>query len=188
MTFRLFIAVDIPDQIKEIIKKTLVQMIDVNSDIKFVACENLHLTLKFLGETNEECINKVEKLIDKVAQNHFPFSVLIKNLGWFPNFSSPKIFWLGIEQDQNNLKMLSEDFEEQFSILGFEKQTRSFQSHLTIGRVKGRKNLEKINRILEKEKGSEFGKFIVDHVVLMRSILKATGPQYLPIYKTALGR
>ncbi len=156
--------------------------------IKWVSAKNVHLTLKFLGDVKEDLIPDIEKGLALICVKHDVFNINIQGAGAFPNFKYPNVLWIGIDESEE-LKELYEDIEESMSELGFEKEDRKFSPHLTIGRaigraigrVKERKGIEPVIKELYTFKDTFFGSIEVNEVLLMQSVLKSTGAEYLKI-------
>src|SRR4030043_1859062 len=138
---RTFIAIDIPvsQKVTEIINELKKTQIDA----KIVETENMHLTLKFLGDTDENLIDEIEKIIKDAILNMQPFEIILKNLGVFPNEKYMKVAWIGVENAEP-LKKFAETIDTKLKDLGFEKEKRPFSVHLTIARIKSAKNKEKL--------------------------------------------
>lgn len=185
---RLFVAIDIPktlrEQIEEFIFKNYILL--GNNKLSWVKKDNLHITLKFLGETKEELVPKINERLSLSTKNCKKFSIGIKGIGVFPKLSLPKILWLGIQNGSDEIVSLVKNIEEKILELGFEKENRGFVSHLTIARVRMIKNLDKIKFFVEKFKDIDFGFCEIKEVVLYQSILKPDGPEYKVIEKHSL--
>lgn len=170
---RVFISIDVPEKIKEEIKKIQNQLPDFKG--KFTELENLHLTLKFLGNINEEKLEEIKKKLEEI--NFDSFDTKVDSIGVFDNrnsnsYSRKIIVWLHL----TNCEELQEKIDEKLSEIGFEKEKR-FMSHLTIARIKYIKDKE---RFLEKLKEIEIPKrdFKVDNFRLKKSTLTKKGPVY----------
>ncbi len=182
---RLFVAIEVPKNICEKINDFVFRNYRLLGNNKFtwVKKDNLHLTLKFLGETKNDLVEKIIEILNSVSSNSKKFKAQIKGVGIFPNISFIKVLWLGIQDNNNKLSLLAEDIDEKMFQLGFKKETRSFVSHLTIARIKSVKNIEKIKCFIQKFCELSFGVFEVDSITLYESILKPQGPEYKIIKK-----
>ena len=182
--FRGFIAVDIPvfSKILEFEK----DIINSGADVKLVEPKNIHITLKFLGDTEEELIDNVEEVIKKSCENINPFNIVLKSSGVFPNYNYIKVVWIGIENIEN-LGKISSSIDEGTSKFGFEKEKRKFSAHLTIGRVKSAKNKDRLLKIINKYSDVEFGNIDVKSIKLKKSELTPKGPIYTTITEVKLG-
>jgi len=173
--FRGFIAIDIEPFTKIVdfvneIKKS-------GASVKIVELKNIHITLKFLGNTDEDLIEKIENIIKDSLENIEPFEIELKGAGVFPNMNYMKVIWIGIEP-VDLLGSIAKRIDEQLSKLGFEKEKRKFSAHLTIARIKSAKNKEKLKQILEKYQEVNFGKINIESIKLKKSDLTPKGPIY----------
>lgn len=174
---RCFIAIDIPEDIKRSIECVVEKADHQSKGVRWVPLENIHLTLKFLGEVKEELIPEIEKRLAAICIKHSIFNICIRSIGAFPNFKYPNILWVGIDESEE-LKRLYEDIEESLSELGFEKEGRQFSPHLTIARIKDKKGIDLTLKVLSSFKDTFFGNINVKEVLVMKSILKPTGAEY----------
>ena len=166
---RCFVAINLPEEVKENVKK-IVASIPENG-IKKVAPENLHLTLKFLGEIGERAIRKVENKLSEIKFNKF--LVELKDIGFFPNRNFVRVVWVGVGEGREEIEELQKKIDEKLNEL-FKKE-ENFEPHLTIARVKFLKD-KKIIQKLEKIKFEDC--FEVESFELMESILQKNGPRY----------
>jgi 2'-5' RNA ligase len=177
MNLRCFIAVGIPDAVKEGISGLIDVLKKHEGDVKWIKPENLHLTLKFLGSTPEDLIPGIGEALFEVASSSEPFYIRIYSTGVFPNKKYPRVIWVGME-DSQVLGRLRDNIEEDMSRLGFKKEGKEFKPHLTIGRVRSPKGMINIITELENFKDKDFGTVTVDAVKLMKSELKPKGAEY----------
>lgn len=173
---RCFIAVNLPEEIKEKIGK-LAEKLDVDG-IKPVETNNLHITLKFLGEIDDETIGKIENTLDKIKLDKFNIS--IEGIGVFPNENYVKVVWIGCISKE--LEMLAEtidtNLKEKFQI-----ESEHFVGHLTIARVKRKIDLSKF---LNENRNVKIGTVEVNSFELMESKLTPNGPEYSAIKRFIL--
>lgn len=173
--FRGFIAIDIYAlprliEFEKEIEKT-------GANVKLVEPENVHITLKFLGDTEEEQIDEIERIIKDAVKEINSFHIQLKGAGVFPNQNYIKVIWIGIEHGEE-IATIAHKIDGQFSRLGFKKEKRGFSPHLTVARVKSAKNKEKLLQIIEKYKDVEFGDIEVDSIKIKKSDLTQKGPIY----------
>jgi RNA 2',3'-cyclic 3'-phosphodiesterase len=173
--FRGFIAIDIKSDQKLIeleseIKKT-------GADLKLVEPENVHITLKFLGDTEETLVDEIEKIITNAVKETKSFNIQLKGTGVFPNQNYIKVVWVGIE-NCDPIAVIANEIDEKLSKLGFKREERAFSPHLTIARVKTSRNKDKLLQIIEKYRDIEFTDMKVDSIKLKKSDLTPKGPIY----------
>lgn len=184
---RCFIALDLPIDIKKQINHIINIASPLSKDIKWVPYDNIHLTLKFLGEVNETLIKEIEKRLRDICSGNEPFSINVRGIGAFPNEKVPNVLWVGIEQSEN-LRALFKTIDHAISELGFEREKRKHSPHLTIGRVKDKKDVLRAIKALNEFRDKSFGTAYISEVHLMRSVLKLTGAEYSKISSFKLQR
>ncbi len=172
---RTFIAIEIPENIRIKIFRFSEQCRNIQSkNIKYVERDNLHITLKFLGETGVDIIDKLSLDLKKIKIEKFDLNM--KNTGAFPNIIFPKVIWAGIG-NSDTLNRLFTEIENTAVKQNFKKEDRNFNPHLTLARVKGNASKELIEFI--KSNGDiEFGNFTVHEFCLFESKLMREGPVY----------
>jgi 2'-5' RNA ligase len=177
---RTFIAIDIPASAK--IKKCLHILSSglAGEKIRWMADNNLHLTIKFLGDTEEKTIPGIVTKLTEITKNLTAFPVTIKKVGVFKNLRDPRIIWLGIEADKG-LAELKTSVENQISMLGFPPEDRKFSPHLTVGRIKFLRDKNKLHQIIDDYQEQILHQFFVKELVFYESILKKEGPEYIPL-------
>lgn len=185
MNLRCFIAIEMSDPIKKEVGKLLDIMQKHDADIKWVAPENVHLTLKFLGSTTDALLPDIRKSLSKILSSYKPFYIRIYGTGIFPNRKYPRIIWTGI-YDSDILNKMRADIEQAMALLGFQKEDKEFNPHLTLGRVRSPKGVVNIVNELDNYKIMEFGMLHVDHIKLMKSDLKPKGAVYTCLHDIPL--
>lgn len=137
MTKRTFIAINLPDDIKKKFNPIIEELKKLNPDygIKWVEPENLHLTLHFFGDLSEKQIALVEEGIEEITKRIESFKLNIKNAGCFPNEREPRVFFASVK-DAETLHDFIGKLEIMLQNLGFKVDTRPWQGHLTLGRIK----------------------------------------------------
>lgn len=173
---RAFLAIEVPEELKLKIYKVIKQFKKTDARIKYVELENLHLTLKFFGDIDEEGIEVLSDKISSVLEEFDEFKVNIKGCGAFPNENRIKVIWLGLEND-GIVKKLHKELDKEFVRLGFDRDKR-FSTHLTIGRMKSAKGKDKVKSAIEEFRDIEIGEMNVDRIVLKKSTLTPQGPIY----------
>ncbi len=165
---RLFVAVEIPDLVKEMMGELEGELPE--DGLKRVDVKNLHITLKFLGEVDEAKVEEVKAALGRVE--FAPFKVQVKGVGVFPKEDYIKVVWAGTESAE--LKELAGKVEVAL-VSRFGKEERGFSGHLTLARVKRKVDLKEF---LGKHREEVFGGFAVDKFLLMKSVLQKGGPEY----------
>ncbi len=186
-TIRAFIAIQLPEEITAFIRKIQEGLGAYGFKVRWVRPENIHLTLKFLGDITDENIRQTSRVISDAAGEYAPISLGVKGIGVFPGVKRPRVIWIGINGQTGELAGLQKTLDGKLEAIGFKKEKRSFKGHLTIARVKG--NLD-TRRLIDAMK--EFGEyesktFIADKVFLFKSELKPSGAVYTKLMSAALG-
>lgn len=150
-------------------------------DVKWVAVENIHLTLKFLGDTPAGRLPEIEAALRAACAGHAPFEIGFEGRGCFPNFRRPRVIWVAVRDKGQALLRLQADVEKHVAPLGWPTEERGFSPHLTLGRVArgaDRATEEAIGQIVEKTVVEQIGVQRVTAVSLMQSDLRPSGPIY----------
>jgi len=181
---RAFIAIDLPDAIKEElsrIQEGIKEKTKEDAKLKFVEAENLHLTLRFLGEISAVQVNRAKEALKSI---HFEkFTAQLSNAGVFPSPVYIRVVWIGLEP-ADKIKELQEKIESILAKAGFEKEKR-FESHVTAARVKTIKNKELFIKTLNAINVKPI-EFPIDSFILKKSTLTREGPIYEDIVKFKL--
>jgi 2'-5' RNA ligase len=149
-------------------------------NIKWVDPANIHLTLAFLGDTEEKRIKSITSMLKERCTGFNEFDFILAGTGIFKNYWGPRVIWVGIRSSEK-LIMLNNIITDGLRENGFEIEDRQFRPHLTLGRVKSVKDTENLKKVLEKYRDTEFQKVEVKEVILFESILMQTGPIYKPL-------
>lgn len=152
-------------------------------DIKFVEPENIHLTLKFLGEIDPALVDEVSEVVK--ATRFKPFTVKIEGVGVFPDLRRPRVVWAGITEGVSEFAEIWKSTDLKVSKLGFERERRGFSPHITIGRVRSGRNKDKLAEEIIALSDFEFGLLDVDRVSLKKSVLTPRGPIYSTLAESA---
>jgi len=189
---RAFIAVEIPPGIHQAIENQTASIraaLDA-SLVRWVPAENVHLTLKFLGDVSPANVELLEQMLSAEVSQHRTFEMRFGGLGAFPSPKRPRVIWIGI-QAPAGLEALQHGIEAATATLGYPDEQRPFSPHLTIGRVKQNINtagMQQIRTVLEKAEVGSLGISRVSAVHLFKSDLKPTGAVYTRLFSAPLGK
>ena len=178
---RSFIALELSDEIKTELDRIEGVLKKSDANVKWIKPGSIHLTLKFLGYITEEKIASISEKIERIASETSPFDIVLNEIGVFPTWDRARVIWVGVGEGSGNVETLAGMIEEAMSEEGFEKEKRSFRSHLTLGRVRSPKNKEK----LEKEALSvevKPAKSHISKIILFKSDLSPEGAVHTPLY------
>lgn len=174
MTNRLFITLDLPNEtIDEIVK--LRDELYADKLPRWEGRDKLHITLKFLGDTDIDLIPKLEAMLERLCDKYEELELSFNRFGIFYRNREPKIFWLGAAENFQ-LTDLQKSLDEYCELLNFTRENRKFHPHLTLLRIKGRENISQLEKM--KETKIDSINFTAKNISLMKSELKPTGSVY----------
>jgi 2'-5' RNA ligase len=175
---RLFIAINIPKKERERIHRSARALREQGYPVRWASSELFHLTLKFLGEVKPESLPSIEGVLERVAGTTEAFPMNIGGFGAFPTIRRPRVLWLGVEPSPA-LRCLKQDVEWTLSELGFERETRAFHPHFTLGRAIAEDGAGAFRGLDTLASGLPYaGEVNVRKFDLMESHLSASGPRY----------
>jgi 2'-5' RNA ligase len=173
---RLFVALEIPAAVRENIAALLREVRPLAPQARWVRAENMHLTLKFIGEVAPPKADAIRAVLAQVPREG-AFPLQIRGLSFFPNERHPRVFWAGIEAGPE-LPRLAAAIEGALEPVGIAREDRAFTPHLTLARFNKPGLAEKLRVAVEKNSAREFGKIVTTEFHLIESRLKPTGAQY----------
>lgn len=186
---RAFIAIEIPGEIKRTIAAKLVDLQkSTGRAVRWVAPENLHLTLKFLGEISPASVELLCQALQTECGQHAPFEITVSGLGGFPNLHRPRSLWFGLEAPLK-LHHLQYKLETATARLGYATEDKPFSPHLTLGRVREQTTpaeLQLLLAALQKLQVGKLGSFTAQAVQLFKSDLHPDGPVYTSLFAARL--
>lgn len=187
---RSFVAIELPPEVKSALvalEASLRQ--DKYTFVKWVDPESIHLTLKFLGSVTTDIVPRIARVIEKAVSDFPPFNLQIEGLGVFPNWRKPQVVWVGVGGETNDLMRLQKRVEESLELLGFPREDRPYQAHLTLGRLReGSAPAERLDfsNFVRASKVEIRSSFEVRSVSLMKSQLTPTGAVYTRLAEATL--
>lgn len=179
---RCFVALRFPDEINRELDRHIRYLAGTDAAVRWVKKENLHVTLKFLGEVQDDEVQDVHRALREVSCP--PLSLSVRGLGCFPpkGRRRPRVVWAGLEGDVDSLAALARDIGQRVAPLGYPPEQRAFRAHLTIGRVKGSRNLDALMLAIERRSPQVAMVAIeVDAFALYQSERRTDGPEYYRI-------
>jgi RNA 2',3'-cyclic 3'-phosphodiesterase len=188
-TVRAFIALSLPPVVKEELGQISGELAGrvPRGAVRWVRPEQMHLTLRFLGDTQLERLPDIQSAMDTIAGRYQPFDVVLDSVGCFPNCRRPRVIWVGLAGDRNQpshgLVALKQSLDTALAPLGWEPETKPFRAHLTLGRVKDEPAV----------RGVEWTVDVAPLVVpvsaihLIESDLRPSGPVYTIRHRSELG-
>lgn len=172
------------------IRRVLEELNEWGHPVKAVAAENLHLTLKFLGETPDERIGDVCNRLRELTAAHPPLQLELRTIDCFPHLNRPAVIWIGVEEIAADpgcpqLTQLSQHIDQAMAELGFQPESRPWRAHLTLARIKGRPP-EPLKTWIQEASDRVFGQTELDQIQLVQSTLERSGPRYVDMAKFEL--
>jgi len=183
---RVFIAIELSPEIKDSLSTIQSHLKYSGVDVKWVTTDNIHLTLKFLGDITEETCEKIISVLNGIGKSTRPFEIGIKDIGVFPNINYPRVIWVGLGKGAAESKALAQDIADGILKLGFQKEPRPFAPHLTIGRVRSPKNKEALKEKVSTAQIPVTRPCLASSIALFQSTLSSKGPVYTKLHESAL--
>ena len=191
-TYRLFIAINLPPDLLEALQTAQrhLQRKLAGYPLRWSRPEGIHLTLKFLGETDVARIDVITEALTVVAARHTAFELPVGGLGMFPNARRPNVLWVGVADEARRLRHLAADVDKAVAKLGWPREKRPFNGHLTLARVKkqagSRERRELGEQVLSLRGYEKLGVLPVHNIHLMRSQLHPEGAIYTELHAVDL--
>jgi RNA 2',3'-cyclic 3'-phosphodiesterase len=185
---RLFVAVDIPEEIREVISCAVQNLKGEVEGARWVKSQNLHLTLKFIGNFEEDRLDRLISEIYKVTERSMRFTTALGGCGAFPSTKKARVIWIGMTNGDDEAGTIARKIDKRLERLGIEREGRPFRSHLTLARLKQPRDctsqLENLDSGL---KGLPKMSFDVGEITLYQSDLGPQGPTYNSLRRLSLG-
>ncbi len=159
------------------IRKFMGDLENSGATLKMVDQDKIHITVKFLGDTEEGDIKEISETVRTILKKHEPFDLVIRGAGAFPHMDYMKVIWVGVE-NADRLEKIAHEIEEELVPMGFSRAEKSFSPHITLARVKGGKNKEELAQVVRRYRDTDFFKHKTTKLRLKESVLKPEGPEY----------
>jgi RNA 2',3'-cyclic 3'-phosphodiesterase len=174
---RSFIAFDLEsDQVLNKLGHVQKLLVETGADLRPVAPQNIHVTMRFLGDISPPMVDKLHAIMKNVRFT--PFTIQLKGIGVFPSLNYPRVVWAAITEGTEQIKSIFTQLEPQIRTLGFAADRYGFNPHLTIARVRSGKNKQNLAEFVTKKADYEFGTIQAKCLRLKRSQLSPKGPTY----------
>jgi len=186
-TIRAFIAIELPESVKSLLDNLQQELKKLRLKAGWVRPQNIHLTLKFLGNINPADIENIGGAMADAAAEYTPFALTVGGIGFFPGIKRPRIIWVGLGGATTVLLELQRNLEDRLATVGFAKEKKLFKAHLTLGRIRQAVDPNTLGQAVEDY--SDFGgqQFTADRIILFRSDLKPSGAVYSQLKQVELG-
>jgi len=182
---RLFIALPLPGPVEEELDRLIASLKPLTRAVRWVPAQNIHLTARFLGDTDEKLVPKIIKSIDTVASEHAAFDTVLDRVGGFPQLKRPRVIWVGGPEPLEPAAGIARQLELRMRELRFAPEKRGFKAHLTLGRVR---EGQPLGPLAERLETLTFGPLPLhlDRVVLFKSTLTPQGSIYERLHEAPL--
>ncbi|MDO8589129.1 MAG: RNA 2',3'-cyclic phosphodiesterase [Armatimonadota bacterium] len=175
---RAFIAVLLSADLKDKIRMVQEQFIKVAPEVKWVAKDNFHVTLKFLGDVESERVDEICSALGSAVAEQSAFAMEVAGVGAFPNPGRPQTVWVGVKSGFECLAGIAGEVESALERVGFPKEGRRFSAHITIGRVRSDRPAHALAGELQAADVGEIGRIQINSIAVMKSDLHREGPIY----------
>lgn len=186
-TWRVFCAIALPSLVREKISEHIRRLREAapDSSASWSRAENVHLTLKFVGEVSSDRVNNLSEAAANAVVGFSSFEIGIGNTGAFPKQGPPRVLWIGVNDHTERLAELQTKLDAECLRLGFEKEARAFNPHLTIARMRKPQGARAL-ALAHKELGFELTQVRVMELLVIRSELSSQGSKYTVISRHSL--
>jgi 2'-5' RNA ligase len=182
---RTFIAIEMAEGIRKQLADAQERLRAAGGSVKWVKPDQMHLTLRFLGEIEESAVDPVAEAIAAAASGVQPFEAAVVGLGSFPPQGAPRVVWVGV-RDAGPLVPLQKRLEEELERRGFGREDHPFTPHLTLGRVKDPRGARELRAAVDAQRETPFGAQTIEEILLIQSVLSPGGPAYTPLRRHRL--
>jgi len=184
---RTFVAANLDPGLKAALARVQDRLKATRADVGWVRPENLHLTLKFLGQVEEGRLGAIGEAIAAAATGSGPIRLVFEGLGAFPSPRAARVVWIGLSHGAEALAKLQTRVEAGLESLGFAREVRPFTAHLTLGRVRSPAHREQLACALTSTPAEALGEMVLDRIDLMKSDLSVAGARYSTLQSFPLG-
>ncbi len=182
---RCFLAIELPRETRERLAALQKRLCALDREVRWTKVDQIHLTVKFLGEVPDAAVGQVCQSADAIARDHPAFDIQVSGTGCFPPRGPARIVWAGLASLPQPLIDCHKACERAFAEMGFPPENRPFHPHLTIGRVRDQRGSHKIRPALESELHFDGGRFTVKELTVFQSVLDRGGPTYTVLSRAA---
>lgn len=185
---RVFVAISFPENVLSSCQLLVGYLNRLELNARFSRKEAIHLTLKFLGNINENQVSDIARSLEITVQELKPFALEVRGIGVFPSLAKPKVVWVGL-RDCDVLVEMQRRLEGVLEELEFAREKRPFHPHLTLARLRSEKNIGALAQYIEEAgSGERLGTAMVTQIHLFKSVLKSQGTEYYKLATAKLAR
>lgn len=185
---RCFIAIELDADVRTTLTRLQRNLTLADVPVRWVRPEQMHITLKFLGDVPAEAVTSIGQAMAEVARDVNPFDVAVVGAGCFPpSGRAVRVVWAGLHDPTGELHRCRNRLETALEARGFARDTRPFSAHLTLGRTRSPHQAGPLRSRLEAEASRKFGEQAVDSMILFESVLRKSGPAHTVLVRETLG-
>jgi 2'-5' RNA ligase len=185
---RTFLAIDLPGEVRGDLAAIQTRLKSALEGVRWTRPEGIHLTLKFFGDIDRDAIGSIADIVEKKTETFKRLSLKIGRLGAFPTVNRARVLWIGVEGEIEKLASLQGGMDEGFEVLGFEKETRSFKPHLTLGRARSSRGMiTGLREVMESVRYDDPNPFSAEGLSLFKSDLGPGGAVYTKLAYFSFG-
>lgn len=185
---RAFVAILLNEEVRALIAEEIARLRPLGQSVRWVLPQNLHLTLKFLGEQTPAELDLIQDALAEAVEGVAPFTLGFHGLGAFPGLARPRVFWVGVVAGAQEAKRLHSRVERALAQRAVPPEERPFSPHLTIGRAGVPGGLIGLRQAITSEAQEGFGDLSVSAISLMKSDLSPDGARYTELRAFAFGQ
>jgi 2'-5' RNA ligase len=186
-SIRTFIALELPPTVLSLLCTVQQELEQLKIRARWVRPENIHLTLKFIGDIEPGDVDAICAAMTAAANEFSPITLTVRGIGVFPTIKRPRVIWVGLDGDIRSLLALQSRLEDKLAEAGVAKDKRSFKAHLTLGRIKQPPGPAVIRQMMTEYATLSSDEFTCDQVILFKSDLKPSGAVYSQLKQTSMG-
>jgi 2'-5' RNA ligase len=186
-TVRAFIAINLDPPLREAVALVQERLKAAGGDVAWVKPDNLHLTLKFLGQVEAGSLEAIARALASAAAEQAPFRLALAGVGAFPRVEAARVIWVGVTAGAETLGGLQAAIEARLEAIGIGREARPFAAHLTVGRVRSPRRRHQLAVAVTSLSREPVGEMVVARIDLMQSDLHATGARYSRLGSFSLG-
>jgi 2'-5' RNA ligase len=184
---RTFTAIALNDAVRKNLVSLQRELSAGGAKVKWVEEENLHLTMKFLGDVDMSLIGEIGQVLQDSVAGFEPFTFTVRGAGAFPGTSSARIVWVGATGPIETLAKIYNHLNENLARLGVARENRRYVPHITLGRVKSPSKGRELTELIKKNSEKVFGDVDAGEILLMMSELSSSGPKYSVLSTAQMG-
>jgi 2'-5' RNA ligase len=183
---RAFVAIDLPDDVRAELARTQAKLKKAEARVSWVPLRNIHLSLAFLGDIPQALVPRLSPAFDIAGEGLQPFEFVVNGIGSFGSKRRPRVIWAGVQRPPESLFALQEKVADIARRFDIPVERRKYKPHLTLGRVRGPRNLDALTSAMSSAMNTRHGVVPVTRFSLMRSELRPDGAEYTVLHESSL--